>query len=104
MTEHTLLGEGHWLVITDDGERNYEIEHLSECPTSEWQTGLDGIPPVLCYECGIGSLWEAVGSEGIPDIETLPPGRYLLGIHVEHTPSLPTNGGEEWDAWIEVVR
>ena len=92
----------HYLVVSEcDGERDYEIEH-PDCPTTEWDPGIGGIP-VLEYRCGVGDLWMAVGRDAVSDIETLAPGRYPVSVHVEHTPSLPTNGGEEWDAWIEVV-
>lgn len=93
----------HYLVVTEcDGERDYEIEHPG-CPTEEWDTGHEGIPPVLSYLCGVGDLWSGAGTDAVPNIETLPVGRYAVAVHVDHSPATPWNGGEEWDAWIEVV-
>ena len=100
--EHSAAND-HWLVVSEfDGERDYEIEH-DGCVEHEEPTGVEGIPPFCYYLCGVGELWAAAGHDAVPDIDTIPVGRHPVAVHVEHTPSLPTNGGEEWDAWIEVT-
>jgi hypothetical protein len=93
----------HWLVVTEfEGERDYEIEH-DGCPTEEWETGLDGVLPVVEHSCDVGQVWSAVGRDAVSDIEDITPGRYPISIHVEHYPSLPTNDGEEWDVWLAIA-
>jgi len=89
----------HVLVILAQGE-DYEIEHHPNCKRIERWRG------VLDYDCLV-----AVASEDLdyascdPNAEGwkhLPEGRYeLVGWH-EHTPSLPTNGGEEWDYGVHI--
>lgn len=99
-TTGSLLAS-HLLIVSEcDGERDYEICHPEGCPT---EPDDDFVIGGSFHTCDVGQLWVGAGHDGIPDVEELTPGRYPIRVHVEHTPSLPTNGGEEWDAWIEVV-
>lgn len=90
----------HWLVITVQGEE-WEVEHEEECPTEVWTTDPLG-NEITFHSCNVGIEIQNAGLDSLPDWKDLPEGRYPLSHHVEHTPSLPTNDGEEWDAWLEV--
>lgn len=99
----------HFLVVTEPEPdvREYEIEHDDKCPVEEHDFGGDftGKHEPMTYDvhvCDVGDLVLSIGIEdAVVDIKELAPGRYPLRTVVEHTPSLPTNGGEEWDVWLE---
>ncbi len=98
-----MAEERHVLIVTEPepGEREYEVEH-PDCtlidPESE-----DGIKFAPYYhECAVDDVIAAIGAEdAVADAAELAPGRYPVKVVYEHTPSLPTNGGEEWDVWLE---
>ncbi len=101
----------HYLVITEPepGVREYEIEHDSSCPSEERDFGgtFEEKHEPMTYRdhtCLVGLLVSEIGiDDAVADIAEVPVGRHEVRGVTEHTPSLPTNGGEEWDAWIEVV-
>jgi hypothetical protein len=94
--------EWHLLRVTSDpdalGGLGYEIVHPADCAYE------DSPEFARHYLCGVGAQWAGAGADSIRDRENLQAGHlYLVWAEVEHTPSLPTNGGEEWDAWLEVA-
>jgi hypothetical protein len=90
----------HVLVILEQGE-DYEVEHDPHCATVHRWTYPNG-QKIMDYNCLVAAALEAGWEYASCDPDTegwkhLPVGRYVLTGWTEHTPSLPTNGGEEWD-------
>ncbi len=104
----------HYLCIHEEPgyDRDWEIEHTEECQVIDrtcpsYLTSLYDTLEIplrwLEWQCNVGDLISHAGSDAIAEFDELGPGRWELEFVTEHTPSLPTNGGEEWYAWIEVV-
>ena len=98
--------EPHILVIHEQGE-DYDIEHLDGCPQETFWLDPEG-EPIKGHTCLVGVLVNDGGLDYLDNApeeswRNLPTGRYVIEGWTDHTPSLPTNGGEEWDAGLTLV-
>lgn len=96
----------HYLVIHEQGE-DYDIEHEPGCPTEIGWLDPFGAP-ITYHTCLVGALINEAGLDILDNApedswRLLPEGRYEIEGWTHHTPSLPTNGGEEWDAGLTLV-
>ncbi len=66
----------HFLVITDDGERDANVEHDDACPFEDEDIGFG--PPVRTYRCEVGAVVAFDGLECNPEFAELAPGRYPI--------------------------
>ena len=91
----------HFLVIeNEDGD--YFIEHDDACPKEDWLIDPDG-RPIPIHTCAVGTMVHNAGLEALDGWRDLAPGRYEIRFWSQHYPATAWNGGEEWDAGLELV-
>jgi hypothetical protein len=68
----------HFLVVTDDGDRDVNVEHDPACPFADEPSGVEGISAFRRYLCDVGIVVSFDGLECAPEFAELAPGRYEI--------------------------
>lgn len=76
MSETEAVPLRHHLVVTDDGERDINVEHDANCPFEDEDIGF-GVPHRR-YLCDVGIVVSMDGLEATPAFAELPVGRHEI--------------------------